>query len=114
LIRCFAAMALVVLLLSSGSACYRTVIRDGSPRGDAPVLFEHAWHHGFLFGIGEIPATGYRLDDLCPQGWAEIKVYTSGLNALIAAVLGASAIYSPQTISLHCADRARGVSGEAD
>jgi hypothetical protein len=99
------AVALLALTLgSSATACYRTVIRDGSPKGASPVLFEHAWHHGFIFGIGEIPSTGYRLDDLCPQGWSEIKVYTSGLNALTSAVFGGSAIYSPQTISLHCAE----------
>ncbi len=92
----------LVVALGSASSCYRTVVRDGSPTGQAPVLFERAWHHGFVFGIGEIPATGYRLDALCPDGWSELEIVTSGLNSIVSLVLGATIVYSPQTISVRC------------
>jgi hypothetical protein len=91
--------ALLALSLLS-SACYTTSVRSGAAPGRTPVGYDDHWHHGFLWGIAE--ASGpYDIDQICPEGWAEVKTETTFLTGLVEVL--ALGIYSPQSVTLVCA-----------
>ena len=91
-VLCIAALAL--------PGCYEATVRSGLPPSQTPArTFEH-WQHAFVFGL--LDASGpYRLDRLCPDGWAEVTVETSAAGGFLTLVtLG---IYSPQNVTVVCA-----------
>jgi len=97
--RCLRGVTLALLPLFTGG-CYTTTIHSGLPAKAATVEYDQKWHHGLVYGIAELSGP-YNLARVCPQGWASIETETSFLNGLVGAVT--SGIYSPQTITVHCA-----------
>lgn len=98
---------LVLLACVLFTGCFETTIHNGRPAAEATIDHDERWHHGVVFGVGEISGP-YDLREECPQGWAEIKTETSFTN-VVAEVFSASA-YTPQTVTLRCsavADTAR-------
>ena len=103
-------ISLVALTATAG--CYTTTIRSGRPVNPQPVLqrrgaevveYDGKWHHGFVAGIVEVGGN-YNLDDICPNGWAEIQTETSFLNVV---VTGATfGIYTPQSVTIKCSANA--------
>jgi Bor protein len=80
--------------------CFRTTVRSGHPPGPA-VRFE-AWHHGFVAGIIE-QSGPYPLDQLCPDGWAEVRAKTDPLDVLL--TVATATIYTPQVTTVVCAEK---------
>lgn len=85
--------------LSTLSGCYTTTIVSGKPPSPATVANNARWHHGVMWGIGEVSGP-YDLSQICPQGWAEIETETSFVNGFLASVT--SSVYSPQTVTIRC------------
>jgi hypothetical protein len=82
------------------SGCYTTTLKSGRPAGESPMEADDRWHNGFVGGTSE--ASGpYRLEQLCPHGWSEIKTHTSFGNGLLEVVT--LSLYNPQTIDVRCA-----------
>lgn len=82
------------------SGCYTTTLKSGKPAGESPMEADNRWHNGFVGGTSE--ASGpYRLEELCPNGWSEIKTHTSFGNGLLEVVT--LSLYNPQTIDVRCA-----------
>jgi hypothetical protein len=82
------------------SGCYTTTLKSGKPAGESPMEADDRWHNGFVGGTSE--ASGpYRLEQLCPHGWSEIKTHTSFGNGLLEVVT--LSLYNPQTIDVRCA-----------
>ncbi len=88
------------VLAASLSSCYSTTITSGKPAAPAGIEYDEKWHHGLVWGIAEVSGP-YNLQEVCPEGWSEIKTETSFLNGLVEMVTGG--IYSPQTITVRCA-----------
>jgi hypothetical protein len=91
----FIAFAAVAL-----SGCYTTTLKSGKPAGEAPMEADARWHNGFVGGTEESSGP-YRLEQLCPHGWSEIKTHTSFGNGLLEIVT--LHLYNPQTIDVTCA-----------
>lgn len=92
-----APLALCALLLPG---CFTTTVYSGKPGAAAKVEYDEKWHHGVAWGMGELSGP-HNLEQICPNGWSEIKTETSFVNGLVD---GAThGIYSPQTVSVRCA-----------
>jgi hypothetical protein len=92
------------------TGCFTTTIVSGRPSRPATVAYDSRWHHGVLWGIGEVSGP-YDLSEICPHGWAEIETETSFVNGVVSAAT--SSLYSPQTVSVRCsASAAAGGSSE--
>jgi hypothetical protein len=85
------------------SGCLRTTLWSGRAPGAAAVGWEGRWHHGFVFGLNEVPGP-IEPDVVCPEGWAEVDTSVDPLQFAIA--LGTLGIYVPTTVSVVCADPA--------
>jgi hypothetical protein len=99
--RAIGAGAASVALLFCSVACVRTTIRSGRAPGDVPPGWEDRWHHGFVFGLAELPGP-VPLDALCPGGWSEVDTAIDPIQSVIA--LFTLGIYTPTTISVICAE----------
>jgi hypothetical protein len=95
-----ATAASAVALCLSLSGCYTTTIRSGLPPAPATLEWQERWHHGVVFGMGEVSGP-YALREICPQGWSEVTTETSFPNAI--ATIFTSSVYSPQTVTVRCA-----------
>jgi hypothetical protein len=80
--------------------CYTTTVTSGKPAARARIEYDEKWHSGVVWGIAELSGP-YNLQQICPNGWAEIKTETSFLNGFVDAVT--YGIYAPQTVSVRCA-----------
>jgi len=109
-------VVLSTLALTIGTAgCVRTTIRSGLAPGNVPPGWEDRWHHGFVFGLEELPGP-IPIHAICPNGWSEIDATIDPIQSVIAAAtLG---IYTPTTISVVCAvpnvTAVSGASGQFD
>jgi hypothetical protein len=90
-------LALGALLLSG---CYTTTVASGKPAAPAGIEYDEKWHSGVAWGIAELSGP-YDLEQVCPNGWSEIKTETSFLNGFVDAVT--RGIYSPQSVTVRCA-----------
>lgn len=80
--------------------CFTTTVYSGKPGAAARVEYDQKWHHGVAWGMGELSGP-HDLEQICPNGWSEIKTETSFVNGLVD---GAThGLYSPQTVSVRCA-----------
>lgn len=88
------------------TGCYTTTFRSGLPPEPQPkIANDERWHHGVVWGVGELSGP-YDINELCPGGkWAEITTHTSFVNGLIEFI--ASGLYAPQTITVRCAKGTR-------
>ena len=82
------------------SACYTTTVRSGKPPAPAAIQYDGKWHHGMVYGLAELSGP-YNLQEVCPNGWAEITTETSFVNGI--AQTFTSSIYSPQSVTVRCA-----------
>jgi hypothetical protein len=96
-----ARLILAACLPALASGCFTTTIRNGLPAGAPSVANDGRWHHGVLWGIAEISGP-YSLEELCPNGWAEITTETSFLNGLLDIITWS--IYSPQSVTVRCVE----------
>jgi hypothetical protein len=94
----FGKAAALALLGSAG--CYTTTLQSGLPAAPPTVEYDDKWHSGVVLGIAELSGP-YDLQKICPNGWAQIKTETSFVNGIVELVT--SGIYSPQTVTIHCA-----------
>jgi len=84
----------------SASACATTTIRSGEPPGKTAPGYDERWQPGFAFGTVR-SARPHHLDQLCPRGWAEIRVEADPFTILAGAVT--LFVYSPSRITVVCA-----------
>ena len=89
---------LVAMLLSAG-ACFRTTIKNGNPVGRTPIEYDEKWHSGLIFGIAELSGP-YDLQKACSQGWSEIHTETDLAAGFVTAIT--SNIYTPQRVTIRC------------
>jgi hypothetical protein len=82
------------------SGCYSTTIRNGQAPGTVPLESDEHWHSGVGMGVKEISGP-YDLDEICPEGWAEIETETDFFNGLVQ--YATFQIYNPQTVTVRCA-----------
>ena len=80
--------------------CYTTTVSSGKPPAPAAVAYDEKWHSGVVVGIAELSGP-HNLEEICPNGWSEIKTETSFLNGFVDAVT--YGIYNPQTVTVRCA-----------
>lgn len=99
MIRRWAGVALGALL---ASGCFRTVVRSGHPPGRTPDRYDERWHSGFAAGLIEDSGPHW-VDEVCPEGWAEVRTETDPLHTFLNLVTWF--IYSPQSVSLVCAEQ---------
>ncbi len=94
---------LVILLGAAAlSGCFRTVVRSGHPPAGAPEVYDQRWHSGWAAGL--IEASGpHPVDQICPEGWAEVRTRTDPLHTFLNVVT--SFIYSPQAVTVVCAEK---------
>jgi hypothetical protein len=93
----FVALGAAALL----TGCYTTTLRSGRAPAPAPTVeYDEKWHSGLVLGIAELSGP-YKLNEACPQGWAEIRTETSFINGFVQLVT--SGIYNPQTVTIVCA-----------
>lgn len=97
----WAPLALCALLLPG---CFTTTVYSGKPGVPAAIEYDEKWHHGVAWGIAELSGP-YNLEQVCPNGWSEIKTETSFVNGFVDGVT--SGIYSPQTVWVRCAAPAK-------
>lgn len=92
---------LLVLGALALSGCFRTVVRSGHPPAEAPEAYDHRWHSGWVGGLVE--ASGpHEVNRVCPAGWAEVRTETDPLHSFLNLVT--SYIYSPQSVTVVCAE----------
>lgn len=83
------------------SGCYATTVRSGlTPQPKPSIEHDEQWHHGVVLGIAEISGP-YDLQEICPNGWAEVETHTSFINGFVDLITGG--IYNPQTVTVRCA-----------
>jgi hypothetical protein len=92
-----------VLAVLGAPGCYTTTLQSGLPAAPPTVEYDDKWHSGVVLGIAELSGP-YDLQKICPHGWAQIKTETSFVNGVVELVT--SGIYSPQTVTIHCATSA--------
>jgi hypothetical protein len=92
-----AQLALTALLLPG---CFTTSVYSGKPGVPAGIEYDEKWHHGVAWGIAELSGP-YDLEEVCPNGWSEIKTETSFVNGFVDVVT--RGIYAPQTVTVRCA-----------
>jgi hypothetical protein len=92
-----AQLALGALLLPG---CFTTSVYSGKPGVPASIEYDEKWHHGVAWGIAELSGP-YDLEEVCPNGWSEIKTETSFVNGFVDVVT--RGIYAPQTVTVRCA-----------
>lgn len=80
--------------------CYTTTVSSGKPPAPASVAYDEKWHSGVVVGIAELSGP-HNLEEICPNGWSEIKTETSFLNGFVDAVT--YGIYNPQSVTVRCA-----------
>ena len=86
--------------LSAATGCATTTIRSGEPPGKTAQGYDERWQPGFVFGT--IPsAPAHDLDQLCPRGWAEIRVEADPFTILAGAIT--LFLYSPSRVTVVCA-----------
>jgi hypothetical protein len=79
--------------------CYTTTVTSGKPAARATVAYDEKWHSGVVIGIAELSGP-HDLEQICPNGWSEIKTETSFLNGFVD--FATSGIYNPQNITVRC------------
>jgi len=88
--------------LAFASGCASTQVRSGLAPGSVAKGYDQRWQAAFLFGA--LPATEqHDLGELCPAGWAEIRLEAdvfTGLAGLLTLFL-----YSPSRVTIVCAAR---------
>ena len=86
------------------TGCFHAKIINGKSPGRTPIKYDEKWHSGFFWGMAEVSGP-YDLDEICPNGWAEVKTHTSFLNGFVQVLAGFwfVSIYNPQTTSIQCA-----------
>jgi hypothetical protein len=82
------------------SGCYSTTMHSGLPKGEVARNADDRWHSGFVLGTQDADGP-YDIDELCPNGWSEIKTETSFGNGLVEVLT--VGIYNPQTVRVVCA-----------
>lgn len=92
-------LSLVASCLAA-TACFTTTVRSGKPPAPATVEHDGKWHHGLVYGLAELSGP-YDLQEMCPNGWAEITTETSFVNGIAQSFT--SNIYSPQSVTVRCA-----------
>jgi hypothetical protein len=92
-------LALSLLLVALSTGCYTTTIISGKPASPATVAYNARWHHGVVFGMGEVSGP-YNLQEICPQGWAEIETEQSFVNSIVSMIT--DTLYTPQSVTIRC------------
>jgi hypothetical protein len=91
---------LIALLAVATSGCATTTLRSGEPPGKTAPGYDEHWQSGFVFGT--VPSARAReLGQLCPKGWAEIRVAADPFTILAGAVT--LFMYSPSRVTVVCA-----------
>ncbi|HYQ14875.1 MAG TPA: hypothetical protein VEQ58_03935 [Polyangiaceae bacterium] len=80
--------------------CATTTLRSGEPPGRTAAGYDERWHGGFLFGTVR-DVDGYQLGQVCPKGWAEIRVEADPFTIL--AGMLTLFMYSPSRVTVVCA-----------
>lgn len=97
-------LSLGIFAAALSAGCYHVEVVSGAPLGQPAPGHQDRLHHGAFSGIIEIGGR-YNLDQLCPQGWGSVS---TGLSVITGALNVVVPIYSPQTISITCAEGAGG------
>ncbi|MFZ5894078.1 MAG: hypothetical protein ACOY0T_23660 [Myxococcota bacterium] len=82
------------------ASCASTRVYSGKPPGETASGYDARWHAAFFFG-GVALHDDYQLDEICPEGWSEVKVEPDALTFL--ASLGTLFIYMPSRLTVVCA-----------
>ncbi len=98
---CGKPLALALLLLL-GSGCATSTIRSGEPPGRTAAGLDEKWHASFLLGTVS-GTTRYNLAQICPDGWAEIRLEPDPFTLLAGAAT--LFMYSPSRLTVVCARR---------
>lgn len=95
--------SLLVIALAAAclGGCFRTVVRSGHPPAEAPEAYDQRWHSGFAAGLIETSGP-HPLDQVCPEGWAEVRTETDPLHSFVTLVT--TFVYSPQGVTVVCAE----------
>jgi len=102
LIRLASAVGAASLTIATG--CASTQVRSGLAPGPVAKGYDQRWQAAFLFGA--LPAIEqHDLGELCPAGWAEIRLEADAFTGL--AGLLTLFLYSPSRVTVVCAARAR-------
>lgn len=92
--------AAVVWIAACATGC-ATVVHSGLPPGEVADGWDGRWQHAFFAGaldLGSDPG----LARLCPEGWSEVRVFTTLLNVL-AALPTFGLVYLPYSTRVVCA-----------
>lgn len=92
--------ALVALTALALTGCATTTLRSGEPPGRTAPGYDERWQPGFLFGT-VASARPRELGELCPRGWAEIRVEPDPFTILAGALT--LFVYSPSRVTVVCA-----------
>lgn len=80
--------------------CASTTLRSGKPPGEPAPGYYERWHAAFLFGAVR-SRESYDLAQLCPNGWAEVRIGPDPFTALSS--LLTLFLYSPSRLTIICA-----------
>jgi Bor protein len=86
---------LAVVLLVGG--CYHAIVETGRPASGTVV--ENKWANSFVYGL--VPPKTVETMSQCPSGVSRVETQISFLNGLVGALT--FQIYTPMTITVHCA-----------
>lgn len=95
--------AVTLIALVGCVGCATTTVRSGEAPGKTAAGYDERWHPAFLFGTVR-GKERYDLAQLCPKGWAEIRVAADPFTVLAGAVT--LFVYSPSRITVVCARQA--------
>lgn len=87
----------VLAAVLTGSGCYHAIVDTG--RSQSGTTIETPWAHSFIYGL--VPPAMMNVAQDCPNGVARVETQHSFLNGLAAAIT--FGIYTPMTITAHCA-----------
>jgi hypothetical protein len=92
--------AVLCLCVALSFGCTGTSLRSGAPPGKTAAGYRKRWHGAFLFGAVRTQAD-YRLSQICPSGWAEVRIGPDEFTIL--ASLLTLFVYSPSRVTIVCA-----------
>lgn len=91
------ALAVLAVILGTGSGCYRIRYVNQSPAEALPAW--EGWHHSLVEGLWDFTGP-INVSRICPRGFAVVESQTSIPNMLAASPT--YGFWNPQTVKVTC------------
>lgn len=103
--------ALVAVVLSTMTGCYKYAIKVGDGANVAGTPDKEIWTHHFINGVaGEADID---VSEVCPNGDASILIERNLVDAVLSNVTG-GVLWAPSTVSVYCGGKTAQTELDAD